>query len=77
MAEYFASGKKHFYEPKANYQANIDAGLLAHVRVEVQRKEEELRKERERQRVKEEEERQINSLIAQIKKIVATLPKYD
>lgn len=69
--EYYASGKKYYYQPKTNYQPNIDAGLLAHVREEVLKKEEERKKERERQ----EEDTRRNYLVTQIQSIVKTLPK--
>ena len=70
--EFYASGKKTFYQPQSSYQANIDAGLLAHVREEVFRREEEQKKQLER---KSQDEKRSN-LARQIQSMVTNLPMY-
>ena len=70
--EFYASGKKTFYQPQSSYQPNIDAGLLAHVREEVFRREEEQKKQLER---KSQDEKRSN-LARQIQSMVTNLPMY-
>lgn len=72
--EFYASGKKSFYQPKSSYQPNIDAGLLAHVREEVFKREEEQRKHRELDEARKAEDEKRTRLAHQIQSIVATLP---
>ena len=74
--EFYASGKKKFYLPKSNYQPNIDAGLLAHVREEVFKREEEQRKQREVDEAKKTEDEKRTKLGRQIHSIVPNLPMY-
>lgn len=88
---YFPSGKG-FYQPKTNYQPNLDAGLLARIRGEVQKRQEEEQKKakEEQQKAKkkqEEDERRAKErleqdnkrkhLVSQIQSVVQTLPMYS
>ena len=87
---YFPSGKG-FYQPKTNYQPNLDAGLLARIRGEVQKRQEEEQKrlqeeqkmakkkqEEEEKKAKErlEQDRSRTHLVTQIQSVVQTLPMY-
>lgn len=76
--EFYARGKKNFYQPSASrsYQPDIDAGLLAHVREEVFKREEEQKKQQEIYNVKKAEDEKRRKLTAQIQSIVAKLPMY-
>ena len=74
--EFYASGKKSFYQPKSSYQPNIDAGLLAHVREEVFKREEEQRKQREIEEARKAEDEKRTKLASQIQSIVTNLPMY-
>jgi hypothetical protein len=74
--EFYASGKKNFYVPKTNYQPNIDAGLLAHVREEVFKREEEQRKQREIDEARKAQDKKRAKLGRQIHSIVTNLPMY-
>ena len=74
--EFYASGKKKIYQPKSNYQPNIDAGLLAHVREEVFKREEEQRKQREIEEAKQAQDEKRSKLASQIQSIVTNLPMY-
>ena len=70
--EFYASGKKTFYQPQSSYQPNIDAGLLAHVREEVFKREEEQKKQQEKK--KQDEKR--TKMASQIQSMVTNLPMY-
>jgi hypothetical protein len=74
--EFYASGKKSFYQPKSNYQPNIDAGLLAHVREEVFKREEEQRKQQEIDEARKADSEKRTKLASQIQSIVTNLPMY-
>lgn len=72
--EFYVKGKKSFYQPTSNYQANIDAGLLAHVREEVFKREEEQRKQRVIDEARKAEEEKRKKLAGQIQSIVTNFP---
>lgn len=68
---YFYGGGGGQRQPKWNYQPNLDSNLLATVRDEMLRKEEEYR--REQQRI-EAEQRKLTSYLTQLQAMVRDLP---
>ena len=74
--EFYASGKKGFYQPNSSYQPNIDAGLLAHVREEVFKREEEQRRQRRIDEARKTEDEKRSKLGGQIRSIITNLPMY-
>lgn len=70
---YFYSGGGGQRQPKWNYQTNLDPNLLATVRDEMLRKEEEYRKEQQRI---EAEQKRLTSYLTQLQAMVRDLPGY-
>lgn len=68
---YFYSGGGGQRQPKWNYQTNLDPNLLATVRDEMLRKEEEYRKEQQRI---EAEKKRLTSYLTQLQAMVRDLP---
>lgn len=70
---YFYSRGGGQRQPKWNYQTNLDPNLLATVRDEMLRKEEEYRKEQQRI---EAEQKRLTSYLTQLQAMVRDLPGY-
>ena len=76
LISHFSRNMSYFYggggrQPKWNYQTNLDANLLATVRDEMLRKEEEYRKEQQRI---DEEQKRLTSYLTQLQAMVRDLP---